>query len=296
MLKLFNKANSIYTRQSFIIQTFFKICLIFFSYIGFKIILYAGFFKYIDTYDIPFPSYNEFDITLLYPSFYTLVIQDSFYSMGICLMAYYGLYIYKKKIIKENNKNQKFKLLRYLYKVSYKINKNDKSNIKPILKIMAILFIVVGSIAFLRLLEIILNNYYLSLVTFLVLVPIYIGYFFVKNQIKINFFIIFLILIFSSSIQYYTDYGVKNLLDKMNIGGEIPVLLNYQNKKVKANLFLETKTKLYYENLNEERKYNDRYITVIDKKDILNIQIKKREKNLNYMWNELKEEVANFYD
>lgn len=73
----------------------------------------------------------------------------------------------------------------------------------------------------------------------------------------------------------------------MNIGGEIPIIINYEKKSIKGILLLETKSKLYFETVNDMRNYN-KYITIIEKKDVSNIQIKKSEESFEYISNDLK--------
>ena len=53
------------------------------------------------------------------------------------------------------------------------------------------------------------------------------------------------------------------------------------------SIILETKSKLYFETVNDMRNYN-KYITIIEKKDVSNIQIKKSEESFEYISNDLK--------
>jgi hypothetical protein len=294
MINFFNKYYEKYKLQNFTIQFLLKFSLLFFTYIGLKFILYSGFYKYIDMYDIPFPSYSEFDITILYSSFYTLIIHNSFYSIGIFLIVFYASYLFKKRIQTLSSKKfTKFRLYRILLKKILSLKKTYKSingKNEYYVRIMTIAFLFFISILSITLIEWILNFYYLNFLFFSIVLPCLIGFVLIKNSIKINIFIsIFLFMLFMlfSSFHYYTGSGMKSLLKKMNIGGEIPIIINYQKKEIKGILLLETKSKLYFEKVNDKKDYNE-YITIMEKKDISNIQIKKSEESFEYIFNDLK--------
>ncbi len=294
MINFFNKYYEKYKLQSFTIQFLLKFSFLFFTYIGLKFILYSGFYKYIDMYNIPFPSYSEFDITILYSSFYTLIIHNSFYSIGMFLIVFYASYLYRKRIQTASSKKfTKFRLYRILLKKILNMKKTDRSinaSSKNYVRIMTIMILFIISILSLTLIEWILNFYYLNFLFFSIVLPGLIGFILIKNNIKINLFIsifMFFLFMFFSSFHYYTGSGMKSLLRKMNIGGEIPIIINYEKKSIKGILLLETKSKLYFETVNDMRNYN-KYITIIEKKDVSNIQIKKSEESFEYISNDLK--------
>ena len=205
--------------------------------------------------------------------------------IGLKFILYSGFYKYIEFT--------KFRLYRILLKKILNLKKTDRSinaESEYYVRIMTIAFLFLISIIFITLIEWVLNFYYLNFLFFSILLPGLIGFILIKNSIKISLFIsIFLFFLFMlfSSFHYYTGSGMKSLLKKMNIGGEIPIIISYEKESIKGILLLETKSKLYFDTVNEMKDYN-KYITIIEKKDVSNIQIKKSEESLDYIFNDFK--------
>lgn len=226
-------------------------------HISFKSMLLFGFYNYLKTYQLHFYNIKDFDISILYMSFYFHLILNFLIICTIMYSLYRASSVHFSKI------------------------KKSSDNEKNISKFIQVLqessdIIIFAFFAFLIGFFLILSNFnlvflhYVSIFILPIVFSIFLGKV-IPNLNKIIFILILPCSLLLGSLNAINSISIENKLKQLGIGGEIPITIYTPQKIENVYLLLLTENYIYYIN---SRDYDNANITVIKRDKVEKIESK----------------------
>ena len=228
-----------------IIALFFSVVI----HTAFEYLLYFGFFNYLKYYQIPFFSYSDFDVTLLFPYFYYELVLTSIGTTSVFIAFYFLLNRFKlnsnKKYFFSNIiiifTNYSFMLMNLIFRRKNSLTDMEykKGTLELLNRVFSgrkkfdlFIFIITALIFCFYFIVSAINNHIIMYISILFIFPLFFSILIIKIFKEYRMYILILGFSFSffvSSLSILTVHSIENKLERLSIGGNIRTTLIFKD-------------------------------------------------------------------